>query len=187
MDIRRNNLTEAIKQFTQHLCCLQKLFSWGGNEDYEVGAFLILFSIDYLKEILIPENNKLMKYPADLGEFIRCLVCWFYMGCWDIISNRRNWWSSSESTMSKCAPFRNNMYMSRTSFVGILGPLRYTDKRMLNILMVSSKYVKCKNHVTLTWLNGLIHHGLMYWKKVWWSIPTNMCLDSCELGVNLTF
>ena len=52
--------------------------------------FLILFSIEYLKEILIPETNKLLKHPMDPGEFIRWLGCWFYMGCWVGILNRRN-------------------------------------------------------------------------------------------------
>ena len=37
--------------------------------------FLILFSADYLKEILIPKMNKIIKYPMDLGEFIMRLVC----------------------------------------------------------------------------------------------------------------
>ena len=53
--------------------------------------FLILFPVDYLKEILFPESNKLLKHPMELGEFIRCLGCWFYMGCWVGIPNRRNW------------------------------------------------------------------------------------------------
>ena len=37
--------------------------------------FLILFPVDYLKEILIPEINKLLKHPMELGEFIRWLGC----------------------------------------------------------------------------------------------------------------
>ena len=32
--------------------------------------FLILFTVDYLKEILITEMNKLLKHPMELGEFI---------------------------------------------------------------------------------------------------------------------
>ena len=37
---------------------------------------------------------------------------------------------------------------------------------MLNIIMGSSTSEKLKKHVTLTWMNSLIHHGLMYWTKV---------------------
>ena len=33
--------------------------------------FLILLPVDYLKEILIPENNKLPKHPMEFGELIR--------------------------------------------------------------------------------------------------------------------
>ena len=42
--------------------------------------FLILFTVDYLKEILIPETNKILKHPIGLGEFIQWMGCWFYMG-----------------------------------------------------------------------------------------------------------
>ena len=54
--------------------------------------------------------------------------CWFYIGFWVGIYNRRYWWSTAETTMSEGAPFRLNMYMSRTRFEGILPFLFYTDK-----------------------------------------------------------
>ena len=41
--------------------------------------FSILFPVDYLKEVLVPEKNKLLKHPIDPEEFIRWLVCWFYI------------------------------------------------------------------------------------------------------------
>ena len=44
LKIRRNNFPEAIKTFTQHLCCFQELFSWGGNGDGGVGHVLNFFS-----------------------------------------------------------------------------------------------------------------------------------------------
>ena len=56
---------------------------------------LILFPVGYLKEILIPEMNKLLKYLIDLGEFIRWLVYWLYMGYWVEILIRRNWRSTA--------------------------------------------------------------------------------------------
>ena len=31
---------------------------------------LILFLVDYLKEVLVPETNKLLKHPMDPVEFI---------------------------------------------------------------------------------------------------------------------
>ena len=52
--------------------------------------FLILFPVDYLKEILITEMNKLLKHPMELGYFIRWVVYWLYMGFWVGILNKRN-------------------------------------------------------------------------------------------------
>ena len=31
---------------------------------------LILFPVDYLKEVLIPKNNELLEHPMELGKFI---------------------------------------------------------------------------------------------------------------------
>ena len=38
-------------------------------EMMKLGLFLILSPVEYLKEILIPKTNKLLKHPIDLGEF----------------------------------------------------------------------------------------------------------------------
>ena len=53
-------------------------------------------------------------------------------------------------------------------------------------MMGSSTCVKWNKHGTLTRVNILSHHGLMYRTKVWWSGSTNMCPDPCALGINLT-
>ena len=90
--------------------------------------FLILFPVDYLKEVLIPETNKLLKHPMYLGEFIRWLGCWFYMGFWVVISNRRNGWSTTEPTMSEGVPIIKK-YMLRTRFEVTLSSLRYKDRK----------------------------------------------------------
>ena len=37
--------------------------------------FLMLLHVDYLKDIVIPETNKLMKHPMYLGEFILWIGC----------------------------------------------------------------------------------------------------------------
>ena len=42
--------------------------------------FLILFPVDYLKEILTPKMNKILKHPMELGEFIWWMGRWLYMG-----------------------------------------------------------------------------------------------------------
>ena len=52
-----------------------------------------------------------------------------YIGFWVGILNRRNWLSTEEPTISGCAHFRLNKYISRTRFEGILGSLRYTYQK----------------------------------------------------------
>ena len=42
--------------------------------------FLILFPVKYLKAIIIPKTNRLLKHPMVLGQFIQWMGCWFYMG-----------------------------------------------------------------------------------------------------------
>ena len=91
--------------------------------------FFILFLVEYIKEILISKTNNILKHPMDLGKFIWWLGCWFYVGCWVGILNRRNWWSTVEPKMSGGAHFRLNKYMSRIRFEGILGYLRYRVQR----------------------------------------------------------
>ena len=98
--------------------------------------FLILFLVEYIKEILLPKTNKLLKHLMDLGEFIRWLGCSFYMGWLVGISNRRDWWSTAEPRISEGVPFIINKYISRTRFESILSTLRYIDKRMLINMMV---------------------------------------------------
>ena len=80
--------------------------------------FLILFPVDYLKEIFIPETNKLLKHPMDLGEIIWWLGCWLYMACWVRVLNKTNSRSTADPKMSEGATFRLNKYMSRTRFEG---------------------------------------------------------------------
>ena len=65
-----------MKQFTQDLCVFQKLFLWGDDEGNKVGAILILFSVDYLKDVLIHETNELIKHPMDPVEYIWWIGCW---------------------------------------------------------------------------------------------------------------
>ena len=117
---RSNNLHNTYAAF--------KKYSFEGvMKMTRLEPFFILFPVDYLKEVLVPETNKLLKHPMDPGEFIWWLGCWLYMGCCVQIYSRRNWRSTSEPKMSEGAPFRLNKYMSRMMFEGILLSLRYTD------------------------------------------------------------
>ena len=53
------------------------------------------------------------------------------MGSWVGISNRRSWWLTEEPKISGGAPFRLDKYISRIIFEGILGSLRYRDKKYI--------------------------------------------------------
>ena len=106
--------------------------------------FFILFPVDYLKEVLIPKTNNILKHQMEIGIFIQWIGCWVYIGFWVIISNRRNWWSTADPNMSDGSPFRINNYMSRMRFEAILLSLY----RMFNIMMGSYTCVKWKRHGT---------------------------------------
>ena len=41
--------------------------------------FLVLFPVGYLKTLLTPDKKKVLKYPLDLGEFMRWVGSWLYM------------------------------------------------------------------------------------------------------------
>ena len=51
--------------------------------------------------------------------------CWFYMGCWVRITNRRNWLSTVDMKLSGGTTFIFKKYMPRTRFKSILGSLHY--------------------------------------------------------------
>ena len=89
---------------------------------------LIIFPVEYLKELITPKTTKLLKNPMNLGEFIPWLECWFYMDFWVRISNRKNWWPTAEPKMYESAPLRLNTHTSRTRFEGIIYSLRYKDR-----------------------------------------------------------
>ena len=108
------------------------------------------------------------------------------MGFWVGILNRRNWCLTVEPTISEGATFRTSRFMSRDRFEDLLEYLHYTYKRMLDSIISSYTCVKWKKKVNLTWLNSLIHRGLMYWKKLSLIGLTDMFPYSCVLGVNLT-
>ena len=124
--------------------------------------FLILFPDECLKEILIPKTNKLLKHPMDPGDFF---------GGWDVGST---WVAGSEFRTGGTGGQQRSQQCLEVPLSDLIiicqgpGLKEYLDlyvipiKRMLNIMMGSSTCVKWKNHGTLTWLNSLIHHVLMY-------------------------
>ena len=39
--------------------------------------FFVLFHVDFLKEVLTPKSNNILKYLMEPGYFIWWIVCWF--------------------------------------------------------------------------------------------------------------
>ena len=108
------------------------------------------------------------------------------MGCWVIISSRRNWWTKIEPNMSEGVPLGLNQYMSRTRFEVILLSICYTDGENFNTMMGYYACAKWKRYGTWKLLKNLIHCGLMSWKMLLLSGSKIMLLDLCELCVDLT-
>ena len=69
----------------------------------KIDIFLVLFPVGYLKTILVPEKNKVLKDPLDLSS-------WLYMACWVGISERSDWWSVTPEVMHIGAPFNLNIH-----------------------------------------------------------------------------
>lgn len=91
-----------------------------------VSLFLVLFPKDYLEDTLLVETNKELSKPVRLGEFLRWLGLWFLMGT-TYCNNRREFWSATNISPYKGAPFRLNQIMSRNRFEEILSAIRLTS------------------------------------------------------------
>ena len=92
--------------------------------------FKILFPLDYLKQVIIPQKNKKLKEPTDVYDLLRFIVCCFYMVCWEGIPSRHSWWSVTTTDIFHGSHFLLNEYISRNSFDDILGALRYTNEEV---------------------------------------------------------
>ena len=89
-----------------------------------------MFPEDYIEEFLIPKTNKGMSVPMDLQEYIHWVGCWLYMACWVGIESRRDWWSTTTSSMDKGASFILNRIMYRNRFYSILRALSFTNREV---------------------------------------------------------
>ena len=127
--------------------------------------FLILFSVEYLKEVLTPKKKCLWIIQRNLENL---------SGGLDVGST---WVSGSESpTVGTVDQHGSQQYMKvRLSDLLSICQGRYLKvsfrqciirkERMLNIMMGYSTCVKWKNNGEWTWLENLIHHGRMCWKN----------------------
>ena len=94
----------------------------------ELAVFRMCFPEEWVRNSLLPATNAEMVGPnLDLSEFYIWLGCYFFMACFEGVSDREMWWSSDPVTMEKGAPFRLNKYMSLRRFKAITAAMRYTN------------------------------------------------------------
>ena len=95
----------------------------------ELELFRLCFPEHWVKEVLVPATNKNLKEEEiDLQEFYLYLGCYFFMACFEGLSDRRQWWSSKAISIAVGAPFRLTEYMSLQRFNAITVAIRYTDQ-----------------------------------------------------------
>ena len=132
--------------------------------------FLVLFPVEYLSTVLIPETNKELDQPMDIGEFIRWLGCWFYMACWVGIYRRSILVGrTSDPSIFQGAPFWLNNYMSRNRLDQILVCLRYTNQEVnyhdgfLHMRQIQEAWNKnMADEFNPSWIN-VLDESMMEW------------------------
>jgi hypothetical protein len=147
----------------------------------DLGLFQLLFPMDYVESVLIPETNKKLKLgPLSMKEFFVWIGLWLYMSC-HVGPRRRDWWAQTEPSMDGGAPSRFNEFMSRNRFEDILqnlvytnrpAPTGYTDRFFLirqleeawNKNMADQfdpSWINCLDESMMEWLNQFTCPGFM--------------------------
>jgi hypothetical protein len=88
--------------------------------------FWKFFPKDYILNVVLPQTNKNLLKELKKGEFTR------FLGLVLLIStvtgsNHRDFWATADISAFEGAPFRFNIWMTRTRFEEILNALRFTD------------------------------------------------------------
>jgi hypothetical protein len=83
----------------------------------------------FIRDVIIPATNVMLRDPLTISEFYKWLGCQFYMACFQGVSDRKLWWSSQPIDMFSGAPFRLNQFMTRNRFLDISAALCFTDEK----------------------------------------------------------
>ena len=91
----------------------------------------LCFPVSYFRDVIIPRTNANLQSTKNqqltMSEFFTFLGCIFYTACFEGISDRRDWWSSSPVERFRGAPDRLHDYMSGRRFEDIMQALRFTN------------------------------------------------------------
>ena len=83
------------------------------SEMTELSLFRMKFPEKWVRDVLIPENNKeISGDDITLKEFYLYLRCHFFMTCFEGISDRRFWWSPKPVSIQEGTPFCLQKYMA---------------------------------------------------------------------------
>jgi hypothetical protein len=86
--------------------------------------FEVLFPIFWVKEVLIPETNKILEVELKYGEFLQFLGIWLHI-CTTVGHEQWDFWSKIK-VEGRDTPFKFNDIMSKYRFESILNALKYT-------------------------------------------------------------
>ncbi|KAL7474259.1 hypothetical protein ACHAW6_000238 [Cyclotella cf. meneghiniana] len=103
-----------------------KRFAWTVvHEMNELAQFWMCFPEQWVKDAVIPATNKeITGEPLTLSEFYVYLGCYFFMACFEGISDQRLWWLSKPISMRDRAPFHLNEFISLRRFEDRLHDVR---------------------------------------------------------------
>ena len=93
------------KQYSELFCLFSELHKIVGAE-YEQARYITCFISCWVPQHHPPpRDKKVLKDTLDLGEFMRWVVCCFYMDFWVGIPERSDWWSVTPSVIHIVTPF----------------------------------------------------------------------------------
>jgi hypothetical protein len=119
----------------------------------------------YIRNILLPETNKKIEgRPVTVGEFVLYIGLWLLIATVGAGPGRRQFWDKTDPSPFHGAPFRLNMYMSRTRFDDITKSLTFTN--------IDAPAYKDKFHEVRQLLSEFNDHMKKIFKAGWIS-----CLD----------
>ena len=95
----------------------------------EFHLFRMCMPEQFIRDVVLPATNEKLTPHLSISEFYVWIGCNFFMACFQGISDRELWWSSSPVSMFSGAPFRLNEYMSRNRFLEVSAAIVFTGEK----------------------------------------------------------
>lgn len=91
-----------------------------------LSTFLLLFPVDYIWEVVVPNCNLELSLPTSVGELFHLVGAIFFMSCFQG-HQHHEWFSHKEVSIDVRAPFRLNSYISVRRMAELILTLNYTS------------------------------------------------------------